>query len=70
MQRHMLSVKPDRGGWVLADEDRPIEWFRTMRSAVAIGEVKAYALFLFGGTPSALTVFVDSTTSVTAVQYG
>lgn len=70
MQRHMLSVKPDHDGWVLVDEGRPIEWFRTRQGAVAIGEVKAYALFLFSGIPSALTVVVDATTSITEVQYG
>ncbi|MGN7725348.1 hypothetical protein ACTJIL_05925 [Luteimonas sp. 22616] len=70
MQRHMLCVKPDRNGWVLIDEGRPVEWFRTRQGAVAIGEVKAYALFVFGGIPSALAVFVDATTSITEVQYG
>jgi len=70
MQRRMLSVKPDRHGWVLVDEDLPIEWFQTRQGAVAIGEVKAYALFLFSGIPSALTIFVDATTSITEVQYG
>jgi hypothetical protein len=70
MQRHLLSVKPDRDGWVLIDGDRPIEWFRTRQGAVAIGQVKAYALFLFCGIPSALAVFVDATTSITEVQYG
>jgi hypothetical protein len=70
MQRRMLSVKPDRNGWVLLDEDQPVEWFRTRYGAVAIGEVKAYAMFLFGGIPSALTIFVDATTSITEVQYG
>jgi hypothetical protein len=70
MQRHMLCVKPDRNGWVLIDEGRRVEWFRTRQGAVAIGEVKAYALFVFGGIPSALAVFVDATTSITEVQYG
>ncbi len=70
MQRHMLSIKPDRNGWVLIDEDLPIEWFRTRQGAVAVGQVKAYALFLFAGIPSALAVFVDATTSITEVQYG
>ena len=70
MERHMLSIKPDRGGWVLLDGDRPIEWFRTRQGAVAIGEVKAHALFCFSGIPSALAVFVDDTVSMTEVQYG
>lgn len=70
MQRHLLSVRPDRDGWVLVDDGLPIEWFRTRQGAVAVGDVKAYALFLFAGIPSALAVFMDATTSITDVQYG
>jgi len=70
MERHVLSVIPDRSGWVLVDGGLPVEWFRTRQGAIAFGEVKAYKLFRFTGTPSALAVFVDDTTSMTEVQYG
>ena len=70
MERHVLSVRPDREGWVLFDDDRPIEWFRTRQGALAVGEVRAYALFCFSGIPSALTVFMDDTVSLTQARYG
>jgi hypothetical protein len=70
MERHMLSVMPGRRGWVLTENGEPIDWFRTRHGAVAFGEVKAYALFVFAGIPSALTIFVDETASVTDVEYG
>ncbi len=70
MERHMLNIRPDRGGWVLLDGEQPIEWFRTRQGAVAIGEVKAFALFHWTGIPSALTVFVDDTVSMTEAQFG
>jgi len=70
MERHMLSIKPDGDGWVLFDSGRPIEWFRTRQGAIAIGEVKAYALYHWSGIPSALTVFVDDTVSMTEARFG
>ncbi|GAA3919295.1 hypothetical protein [Luteimonas lutimaris] len=70
MERHLLSVRPDRGGWVLLDGDHAIEWFHTREGAVAIGEVKAYALYHWTGIPSALTVYVDDTVSMTEAQFG
>jgi len=70
MERHVLSVMPDRSGWVLVDGGQAVEWFRTRQGAIAIGEVKAYKFFQFTGIPSALTVFMDDTVSMTEVQYG
>ena len=70
MERHVLSVMPDRSGWVLVDGGQQVERFRTRQGAIAIGEVKAYKLFQFTGIPSALAVFVDDTTSMTEVQFG
>src|SRR3546814_12365563 len=63
MERHVLSVMPDRSGWVLVDGGQQVERFRTRQGAIAIGEVKAYKLFQLAGIPSALAVFMDDTTS-------
>src|SRR3546814_18812240 len=70
MERHVLSVMPDRSGWVLVDGGQQVERFRTRQGAIAIGEVKAYKLFQLTGIPSALAVFMDDTTSKTEVQFG
>jgi hypothetical protein len=70
MERRMFSVKPDQFGWVLAENDEPVSWFRTRHGAVVAGDVKAYAVFEYSGEPSALSVFMDDTVSVTAVRYG
>lgn len=70
MERHVLSVMPDRSGWVLVDGGQQVERFRTRQGAIAIGEVKAYKLFQFTGIPSALAVFMDDTTSKIEVQFG
>src|SRR5690606_4777235 len=34
MERHVLSVIPDRSGWVLVDGGLPVEWFRTRQGAI------------------------------------
>jgi len=70
MKRHMFSVKPGRSGWVLTENGEPVDRFKTRHGAVAFGDIKAYAIFRFAGIPSALTVFVDDTVSVTAAKYG
>lgn len=70
MERHLLIIRPDHGGWVLLDGERPLEWFHTRRGAIAIGEVRAYALHRWTGVPTALAVFVDDTASTTELQYG
>lgn len=70
MERHMLSIKPDGDGWVLFDSGRAIERFHTRQGAIAIGEVKAYALYHWSGIPSGLTVFVDDTVSMTEARFG
>jgi hypothetical protein len=70
MERHMFSVKPDLVGWILAENDEPIDWFKTRQGAVAFGDLKAYATFQFAGIPSALTVFMDDTVSITEARYG
>src|SRR3546814_18815403 len=70
MERHVLSVMPDRSGWVLVDGGQQVERFRTRQGAIAIGEVKAYKLFQLAGIPSALAVFMDDPTSKIEVQFG
>src|SRR3546814_18192660 len=70
MERHVLSVMPDRSGWVLVDGGQQVERFRTRQGAIAIGEVKAYTLFQFTGIPRALAVFMDDITSKIEVQFG
>lgn len=69
-QRHMFSVKPDKFGWVLAENDEPVSWDSTRHGAVVAGDVKAYAIYQYAGIPSALSVFMDETACVTAVRYG